>query len=123
MRLLVRHRIRRSKHKCSVFRELLQNSDDASSREVEIRFETKRYIDRNNACEDQAQPLPGESLPDLKTTLVRGFPPSSSLIDLISLAQVQRWTFKNNGIIFRDEDWNRLKKIGTRNLNVGWLYS
>jgi hypothetical protein len=57
-----------------VFRELLQNSDDASSKAVEIRFETKRYIDRDNAREDQVQLPPGEHLPDLKTALVRGFP-------------------------------------------------
>lgn len=106
-----------------MFRELLQNSDDASSKAVEIRFETKRYIDRDNARGDQAQPLSGEHLPDLKTALVRGFRPSSSLIDLIGPAQVHRWTFKNNGILFRDEDWNRLKKIGAQDLNVGSPYS
>jgi hypothetical protein len=27
-------------------------------------------------------------------------------------AQVHQWTFKNNGMPFREEDWNRLKKIG-----------
>lgn len=26
--------------------------------------------------------------------------------------QVHQWSFKNDGIIFRDEDWSRLKKIG-----------
>jgi hypothetical protein len=60
-----------------VFRELLQNSDDASSKAVEIRFETKRYIDRTSASENQALPPSGERLPDLKTTLVRGFRSSS----------------------------------------------
>ena len=91
-----------------MFRELLQNSDDASSKVVEIRFETKRYIDRNDSNEDQASPLP-----NLKTALVCGsrFPPCS--VDLMGSSQVHRWTFKNNGIPFRDEDWNRLKKIGT----------
>ena len=34
------------------------------------------------------------TLPDLKT------------------AVVHQWSFKNNGIVFRDEDWSRLKKIG-----------
>ncbi|KAF9644423.1 hypothetical protein BDM02DRAFT_3272450 [Thelephora ganbajun] len=81
----------------TVFRELLQNSDDASSKAVEIRFETKRYIDRNNSDDHQAPPLFDERLPDLKTALVH------------------RWTFKNNGILFRDEDWNRLKKIAEGN--------
>ena len=97
-----------------MFRELLQNSDDASSKAVEIRFETKRYINRGNSSEDQAPPLQGERLPDLKTALVRGFRSSCRFVDLIDLAQVHRWTFKNNGMLFRDEDWNRLKKIGTR---------
>lgn len=27
--------------------------------------------------------------------------------------QIHQWTFKNDGLVFRDEDWNRLKKIGT----------
>ena len=25
---------------------------------------------------------------------------------------MHQWSFKNNGIVFRDEDWSRLKKIG-----------
>jgi hypothetical protein len=28
------------------------------------------------------------------------------------VTQVARWTLKNDGIVFRDEDWARLKKIG-----------
>lgn len=76
----------------TVFRELLQNSDDARSSAVEIRFETEQYIrrDRNGGDEPQA-------LPDLKT------------------APVVQWTFRNNGIIFRDEDWSRLRKIAEGN--------
>ena len=96
-----------------MFRELLQNSDDASSKAVEIRFETKRYIDGNNPNEDH--------LPDLKTALVCGFRFPPYFIDLIGLAQVHRWTFKNNGILFRDEDWNRLKKIGAQGPSAGLL--
>ncbi|KAG2015943.1 hypothetical protein CC2G_009161 [Coprinopsis cinerea AmutBmut pab1-1] len=72
----------------TVFRELLQNSDDARSEAVEIHFDT-----------DGSVPLetPEGELKDLKSILV------------------QRWTFKNNGILFRDEDWNRLKKIAEGN--------
>ncbi|KAF9650775.1 hypothetical protein BDM02DRAFT_3140374 [Thelephora ganbajun] len=81
----------------AVFRELLQNSDDAHSKAVEIRFKTGGYINRNGSNEGQAPPPLGERLPDLKTTLV------------------YRWTFKNNGIIFRNEDWSRLKKIAEGN--------
>nr|VWO98846.1 Uncharacterized protein [Ganoderma boninense] len=86
----------------TVFRELLQNSDDASATAVEIHFETKEYVERRNASVDGsgdpgAVPEAGERLPDLKTTVVH------------------QWTFKNNGIVFRDEDWTRLKKIAEGN--------
>ncbi|KAL5520611.1 hypothetical protein ACEPAF_2612 [Sanghuangporus sanghuang] len=82
----------------TVFRELLQNSDDAASKSVEIHFETQTYIDRKKASEveDNSAQSTG-SFPDLKTQ------------------HVAQWTFKNNGIIFREEDWNRLKKIAEGN--------
>jgi hypothetical protein len=98
---------------------LLQNSDDASSKAVEIRFETKKYIDRKHSNESQAAPLPNERLPDLKTASVRSFGFPSRFVGLIVLVQVHRWTFKNNGMLFRDEDWNRLKKIGTQPSQYG----
>ncbi|KAH9946348.1 uncharacterized protein BXZ73DRAFT_86493 [Epithele typhae] len=85
----------------TVFRELLQNSDDASASAVEIHFETKAYLDReNNKAEtgEASDLVPeAESFPDLKN------------------AAVHQWTFKNNGIVFRDEDWSRLKKIAEGN--------
>ena len=96
-----------------VFRELLQNSDDASSTAVEIRFETKKYVDRERSGANQVPSAQEECLPDLKTTSVRGFHLSSCFVGLIDLAQVHRWTLKNNGMIFREEDWNRLRMIGT----------
>jgi hypothetical protein len=34
--------------------------------------------------------------------------PLPNLKDIV----IAQWTFKNNGTIFREEDWNRLKKIG-----------
>jgi len=37
----------------AVFRELLQNSDDAKSSAVEIRFETKDYVDAENAASSE----------------------------------------------------------------------
>ena len=98
-----------------VFRELLQNSDDASATAVEIHFETKGYVDRKNgkmqAAEDGVV-IPGEdSLPDLKAAVVRTYSFAYRYQRLTSY-QVHQWTFKNNGIVFRDEDWSRLKKIG-----------
>ncbi|TFK44587.1 hypothetical protein BDQ12DRAFT_730629 [Crucibulum laeve] len=81
----------------TVFRELLQNSDDAQSRAVEIKFETKSYLDqKKNVSNSDIGELSGR-LPDLKKALVH------------------QWSFKNNGILFRDEDWSRLKKIAEGN--------
>lgn len=77
----------------TVFRELLQNSDDAQSSAVEIYFETEEYLRRKNS-KDAMQPEDGVGFPDLKAT------------------PVSQWAFRNNGIVFRDEDWNRLRKIG-----------
>jgi hypothetical protein len=58
----------------SVFRELLQNSDDAQSKAVEIHFETKEFVDRVNAAIG-SDDVGGEGdveqvLPDLSTALV-----------------------------------------------------
>ncbi|KAI0313421.1 hypothetical protein OF83DRAFT_1175689 [Amylostereum chailletii] len=82
----------------TVFRELLQNSDDAASRSVEIRFETEAYLSRQKTTEEDSGIVSGsEKLPDLKTALVH------------------QWTFKNDGVPFRDEDWSWLKKIAEGN--------
>ncbi|KAI0822620.1 hypothetical protein BC628DRAFT_1388241 [Trametes gibbosa] len=85
----------------TVFRELLQNSDDATATAVEIHFETKEYVERKNRKVEveagSSMTLPPTELPDLKT------------------AVVHQWTFKNNGMVFRDEDWSRLKKIAEGN--------
>ncbi|KAG6820876.1 hypothetical protein H0H93_010220 [Arthromyces matolae] len=77
----------------TVFRELLQNSDDAQATAVEIHFDTQSFINNSERPPDNNANV----LPDLKTAIVH------------------RWTFKNNGIVFRDEDWNRLKKIAEGN--------
>ncbi len=75
--------------------ELLQNSDDAKSTTVEIYFETKEFA--NNKQRESSSDHSDENLPDLKT------------------APVHKWTFRNNGIVFRSEDWARLKKIADGN--------
>ncbi|KAI8067960.1 hypothetical protein BC940DRAFT_273450 [Gongronella butleri] len=67
-----------------LYRELMQNADDASSSKVEIHFHT-------------AQPQEtGTKLPNLS-------------------APCDKITFKNNGIAFRPEDWQRLKRIAEGN--------
>ncbi|THH29159.1 hypothetical protein EUX98_g5023 [Antrodiella citrinella] len=80
----------------TVFRELLQNSSDAASKRVEIHFETEAYLAHKNS-ENGEGPSGEWKLPDLKTT------------------KVHQWSFKNDGMIFRDEDWSRLKKIAEGN--------
>jgi hypothetical protein len=99
----------------TVFRELLQNSDDAGSRSVEIRFETKMYSSREKDADFRSDKYE-QGLPDLKTAAACGFSVFVRWVcsdyALRLLAQVHRWTFKNNGTVFRDQDWNRLKKIG-----------
>ncbi|KAH7929282.1 hypothetical protein BV22DRAFT_1081369, partial [Leucogyrophana mollusca] len=82
----------------TVFRELLQNSDDAQSTAVEIRFETEQYLRTKGGKVAQDDSSQGQDkFPDLKTT------------------HVTQWTFCNNGIAFRDEDWSRLRKIAEGN--------
>ena len=53
-----------------VFRELLQNSDDAEARSVEIRFQTGAYLSRENGNDLQSDKPEREDLPDLKAALV-----------------------------------------------------
>ena len=48
----------------TVFRELLQNSDDAQSKTVEIRFQTQDFLDGEHTTGSGGR----EALPDLKTT-------------------------------------------------------
>ncbi|KAG4097577.1 hypothetical protein H8356DRAFT_993004 [Neocallimastix lanati (nom. inval.)] len=62
----------------TVFRELLQNSNDASAEDVEIIFTVEKDPENNK--------------------------PGITSIE-----------YKNNGKIFREEDWNRLKKIAEGN--------
>ena len=56
----------------TVFRELLQNSDDAGSRSVEIRFETKNHLSQEKGVDFQSDKHE-LGLPDLKTAVVYGF--------------------------------------------------
>lgn len=78
---------------------LVQNSDDAGAKKVEIHFNTKSHLDRKSSADTSPQDAnPGTSvtpkLPDLTKELLH------------------QWEFRNDGIPFREEDWNRLKKVG-----------
>lgn len=69
----------------TLYRELLQNSDDAGATEVQIRFRTQNG--------EHDLPVQEHDLPNLKTR------------------EVTNIVVRNNGQTFRDEDWSRLKKI------------
>jgi hypothetical protein len=56
----------------TVFRELLQNVDDAEARSVEIRFETEAYLSREKGDDVQSDEPERGDLPDLKTAVVCG---------------------------------------------------
>ncbi|KAF8431325.1 hypothetical protein L210DRAFT_3651207 [Boletus edulis BED1] len=87
MRALVDKVLARYSAKFSVFRELLQNSDDARCDSAEIRFESAAF-----------SPLDAEAMmDDLDTT------------------HVVRWTFRNHGKPFRPQDWQRLPRIALGN--------
>lgn len=78
----------------TVFREILQNADDARATAAQILFQTN--------CSSAQESLIGNS--ESSGTL----PPLSDII-------LTGWAIKNNGEIFREEDWNRLKKIAEGN--------
>jgi hypothetical protein len=56
----------------TVFRELLQNSDDAQAKAVEIRFETQGFLDKKKGGTSSLdfQEHTSDTLPDLRTAMV-----------------------------------------------------
>ncbi|KTW26702.1 hypothetical protein T552_02708 [Pneumocystis carinii B80] len=69
----------------TLFRELLQNSDDACSRHVEIHYQT---LDDALEYDDMSQ---------------------------ITKRLCRQLVFKNDGVIFREEDWQRISRIAEGN--------
>ena len=91
-----------------VFRELLQNSDDAEASVVEIRF-------TSTACQGLAdqKDTDASTLLDSKITKVRERIWSVYfLCRHTRLFQITHWTVRNNGKPFRPEDWKRITTIG-----------
>ena len=82
-----------------VFRELLQNADDAGAKTVKIRFYTQEGVKGR-------QPEPS-TLPDLKHVPVRVTAISNfdcnSLVDHEYSAQIHRYVVINDGIPFREQ--------------------
>ncbi|KAI8335578.1 hypothetical protein BC941DRAFT_430703 [Chlamydoabsidia padenii] len=68
-----------------LYRELMQNADDASSTKIEIHFHSEGGSNEGSG-----------KLPNL-------------------MAKCNKITFKNNGMAFRPEDWQRLKRIAEGN--------
>ncbi|WFD00824.1 hypothetical protein MYAM1_003577 [Malassezia yamatoensis] len=77
----------------TVFRELLQNADDAGATECELRFATNATV-------------PHAHLPT--------HPNLSAKIADVS-APLTQWTFRNNGKPFNGDDWHRLRRIAEGN--------
>ncbi|CAE6441272.1 unnamed protein product [Rhizoctonia solani] len=91
----------------TVFRELLQNADDAHATAAELRFDTKQHLTEQEQGAQTETTL-------LESSVGPGLPKKPKLPDL-KKANVDQWTFRNNGTPFRNEDWNRLKKIAEGN--------
>lgn len=69
----------------TVFRELLQNADDACATECELRFATNATV-----AHEQCPLIPKPPTPDVN-------------------AMLTQWTFRNNGKPFSGDDWHRLR--------------
>lgn len=72
-------------------RELLQNAADANATSIEVRFETVQ-----------------------DTSGIVEYGENAKLLQLAK-SKVQRVLVKNNGQAFREEDWQRLKRIAEGN--------
>ncbi|KAI6014324.1 hypothetical protein EDC04DRAFT_3070659 [Pisolithus marmoratus] len=94
MRALIDKVLARYSGEFTVFRELLQNSDDAGCGAAEIHFETAEFLSLKLGAATNAGP---RKLPDLKTT------------------NVAQWTFRNHGKPFTPQDWDRLPRIAMGN--------
>ncbi|KAH7924790.1 hypothetical protein BV22DRAFT_1034752 [Leucogyrophana mollusca] len=96
-RALVDKILARYPEEFTVFRELLQNADDARATSVEIHFRTENPSEGSAGANGKA----GEVLPDLKNTHVR------------------TWIVRNNGDPFDEKGWARLTKIADGNPDEG----
>ncbi|KAM0793307.1 hypothetical protein ACM66B_000766 [Microbotryomycetes sp. NB124-2] len=79
----------------TVFRELLQNADDASASTVEVHFRSQAPpTEPSGGNTDISLPVHApDSLPSLKSTKLHSI------------------VARNDGFVFRDEDWRRLRTI------------
>ncbi|OAV92499.1 hypothetical protein PTTG_01164 [Puccinia triticina 1-1 BBBD Race 1] len=88
----------------TVFRELLQNADDASASSVEIKF-LSNAATTSNSTQPASQPITPSS----------SSASSSSTLPDLTTHKISRVLVRNNGIPFRGQDWARLRKIAEGN--------
>ncbi|KAI9197496.1 uncharacterized protein BJ171DRAFT_519741 [Polychytrium aggregatum] len=93
----------------TIFRELLQNSNDAGATEAEIHFRTRT-----------TEVVPESKPKSIFSSLFAATAWGGSLAggrqqDPSLLVEVETIEYKNNGRPFSDADWNRLKKIAEGN--------
>ncbi|KAE8214368.1 hypothetical protein CF327_g2231 [Tilletia walkeri] len=116
----------------TVFRELLQNADDAGATECHLRFESQQYHEykqrkagaaassgdglaaataRKTAEEESTPPVVPSAGAEAGTAhAALDQPPPLDLN-----AKLHSWTFANDGMPFRTEDWARLRRIAEGN--------
>lgn len=97
-RALVDKVLARYPEEFTVFRELLQNADDARATKVLIEFQTKDYVTHSVGANGKTNGINGTTdIPDLLRT------------------KLYTWVVRNNGDYFEDKDWGRLTKIADGN--------
>jgi hypothetical protein len=82
----------------TTLRELIQNAADASATSVEVRY-------YSTTGDGEGGEQPGDS---------GGTEGGGGVLELVR-KKVKRLIVKNDGIPFRDQDWNRLKRIAEGN--------
>ncbi|SNX84781.1 uncharacterized protein MEPE_03490 [Melanopsichium pennsylvanicum] len=80
----------------TVFRELLQNADDAGAMHCELRFESQSSQSASPTSNTHAPSFSAPPLPDFK-------------------AKLSNWVFRNDGKPFGNDDWSRLRRIAEGN--------
>ncbi|KAG2141054.1 hypothetical protein DEU56DRAFT_797004 [Suillus clintonianus] len=97
-RALVDKVLARYPEEFTVFRELLQNADDARATKVVIEFQTKAYASHSVEANGKTNGINGTTdIPDL------------------SNSKLFKWVVRNNGDFFEEKDWGRLTKIADGN--------
>lgn len=88
----------------TIFRELIQNADDAGATSCELRFESVAHCNERDASSSSNSDGSGHgSVAARVADNVRA--PDFS-------ATLRNWVFKNDGAAFNDQDWTRLKVSG-----------